>query len=90
MEIPEALNELLDWRFPDALWVSFQRHSRYVYTVWIMDLDYSYNEYLACLSFDNRWTLSPRSVRCYDFETQLKIEGNEDAWRRGRGRDHRR
>jgi hypothetical protein len=57
---PPELSELVLWRFPDALDLDYQRHSDQVYTVHILDLDYSYTRWLASLSLDGRWTLSPR------------------------------
>lgn len=82
MELPQALDELISWRWPDAMWVSGECHSSGCYTVWIMDLDYSYNEWLANLSLDGRWTLSPRDVKCYDFETFKEAKRNGVQWRR--------
>jgi hypothetical protein len=59
LKLPEALDELLDYRWPDALWISAERHSPISYTLWILDLDYSYTVWRACLSLDDRWTVSP-------------------------------
>lgn len=69
MLLPRDLDETISWLAPDALWVSAKRHSDYVYSVWILDVDYSYTEWLASLSFDQRWTLSPRSERLYPAPT---------------------
>ena len=54
------LNRLLDWFKPDALWVEVELHSDQAATVWILDADDTYTEWLASLSLDDRWTLSPR------------------------------
>jgi hypothetical protein len=59
-EIPERLDEIIDYAFPDALMVGATPHSEETYTVYILDLDYTYTRWLASLSVDNRWTLSPR------------------------------
>jgi hypothetical protein len=57
---PQALDELVAWAFPDALWITFEPHSDEAFTVNILDLDYTYTVWLATLSLDERWTLSPR------------------------------
>lgn len=59
LERPPALEELIDWRWPDALWVTSRMHSKLCYTVNVLDLDYSYTVWRAHLSDDGRWTLSP-------------------------------
>lgn len=65
MQLPADLDSLLDEFWPDALWIAGQRISDEVYTLWILDLDYSYTEWLACLSLDGRWTVSPRGPTLY-------------------------
>lgn len=54
------LDELIDWAFPDALWIEIGRHSDEAATVYVYDLDYKYTRWLACISLNDRWTLSPR------------------------------
>ena len=80
--LPEALEQLIDWRWPDSLWTAYEMHSEECYTVWILDLDYSYNEWLATLSLDGRWTVSPRNVQCYDYETDRDLQETGHQWRR--------
>jgi len=68
--VDPRLEELIDWAFPDALWVDYHRHADDCYTVFVLDLDYSYTGYRAHLSLDHRWTLSPsepaRVVEIFD------------------------
>jgi hypothetical protein len=59
-EIPADLDDLIDYRWPDALMVGATAHGESTYTLYILDLDYSYSRHLACLSDDGRWTISPR------------------------------
>lgn len=65
---PAALDEVIDYRFPDALWVEVTMHSEEAGSIWILDLDYTYTRWLASLSLDGRWTLSPREGFKYDAE----------------------
>lgn len=58
--LPPQVDQLIDRLYPDALWVDPQRHDDMTYTIWVLDADYTYTEWLCCLSLDNRWTLSPR------------------------------
>jgi hypothetical protein len=58
--IPQRLDEIIDYAFPNALMVGATCHSDDVYSIYILDLDYSYTRWLASLSLDNRWSLSPR------------------------------
>jgi len=61
------LDELVSWAFPGALWVDYHRHSDDCYTLFILDVDYSYTGWRAHLSLDLRWTLSPAdSARVVD------------------------
>lgn len=59
MKLPPALDELIDYAYPDSLWVAGQQHSDGFYTVWVLDVDSCYNELRASLSLDQRWTLTP-------------------------------
>jgi hypothetical protein len=54
------LEELIQWRWPDALWTEIQPLSNETAIVTILDLNYGYTEWVASLSLDKRWTLSPR------------------------------
>lgn len=67
--IPQHLDESVAYLYPDALWVAYERHSDEAYTLWVLDLDYSYNELRACLSLDGRWTLSPVRGPWHTYET---------------------
>jgi len=60
----QQLLDKIDWRWPDALWVSLERHSDEAFTIWILDADDTYTEWLAAYSLDHRWTLSPRRGFC--------------------------
>lgn len=59
-ETEQQLDDLIVYGWPDALWVECEMHSQEAYTVWILDADYTYGRWLAALSLDGRWTLSPR------------------------------
>lgn len=59
--IPKHLDEIIDYAFPDALMVGHTAHAEDTYSIYILGLDYSYTKWLASLSLDNRWTLSPIS-----------------------------
>ena len=72
LTLPSELDQLIGWRWPDALWVSGQRHSDECYTVWILDADYTYTEARAHLSLDGRWTLSPTGSPWHTAETDGK------------------
>lgn len=86
--IPYDLDQCIARKFPDALWVAAQQHSRRCYSVWILDLDYSYNECVAHLSLDDRWTLSPVRGPWHTLETDGKPRptkrrsGKKRKWRR--------
>jgi hypothetical protein len=54
------LTELIEWNWPDALWIEVLWHSPQAVTIWVLDLDYSYTRWLGALGLDERWTLSPR------------------------------
>lgn len=57
------LVELVEWRYPDALDIDYQPHSETAVTVHVLDLDMSYDRWIASLSLDGRWTLSPVYVK---------------------------
>jgi hypothetical protein len=79
-ELPQALDELIAWRYPDALWIEAESHSPQCYVIWVLDLDYTYSKWLATLSLDGRWTLSPRSETCYDEGTNVQASGTGILW----------
>jgi hypothetical protein len=56
----DSLDELLDWWQPDALWITKEWFSPTTCEVGILHLDYRMTVWLATLSLDQRWTLSPR------------------------------
>jgi hypothetical protein len=87
--LPPELWEILDETFGNVLWVAAERHSEYTYTLWMLDLDYRYNEWLACKSLDDRWTLSPRGGPCYDSVTTPLHNDTGVTWR-GIASKHRR
>jgi hypothetical protein len=80
MDLPPELNRTIDYAFPDSLWVAAEKHSEDAYTVWVLDLDYRYNECRACLSLDDRWTLSPVRGPWHTYETGSRAE--EKLWQR--------
>lgn len=57
----DSLDELVDWFAPDALWITWEWYSDGVCEIGILDLDYRMTIWLATLSLDLRWTLSPRA-----------------------------
>jgi hypothetical protein len=57
----DSLDELLQWFAPDALWITQDWISETVCEVGILSLDYKQTVWLASLSLDLRWTLSPRA-----------------------------
>ena len=57
--LPRKLDELTAWHWPDALWITYERHSDTCYTLNVLDVDYKYTVWRASLSLDHRWTLSP-------------------------------
>jgi hypothetical protein len=59
MLFKHRLDDIIAYRFPDALWVDVHWHSHEAATVFVLDLDYSYTGWRAHLSLDHRWTLSP-------------------------------
>jgi hypothetical protein len=70
--IPAELDMLIDWQWPNALMVGATRHSDSVYSVYILDLDYTYTKWLASLSLDHRWSLSPREGP-WENDSQLEL-----------------
>lgn len=59
MDLPKGLQDLIDYSWPDALWVAGEARGEDFYTIWILNLDSTYTEWNASLSLDERWTLSP-------------------------------
>jgi hypothetical protein len=60
MLVYDSLSELLEWFAPDALWITQEWFSDEVCEIGILNLDYRMTVWLATLSLDGRWTLSPR------------------------------
>jgi hypothetical protein len=56
----DSLDELIEYAFPNALAIEGISHGEDAKTLIILDLNYKYTVWLACLSLDHRWTLSPR------------------------------
>jgi hypothetical protein len=54
------LEEVIGCGWPDHLWSQIEWKSPQAAVVWILDWDYTYTEWMASLSLDGRWTLSPR------------------------------
>jgi hypothetical protein len=63
LAFPDSLDAIIDYAFPDALMVGGTRHSERAFTIYVLDLNYSYTRWLASLSLDGRWTLSPLDPR---------------------------
>jgi hypothetical protein len=54
-----SLQETIDELAPDALWVTVTPVGDGVNEIGILDLDYRMTVWIATLSLDGRWTLSP-------------------------------
>jgi hypothetical protein len=59
MNLPEGILDLVGRIYPTWQKVGYERHSDQAYTLWIMTDDQEWKFWRACLSLDNRWTLSP-------------------------------
>ena len=81
-QLPAALDDLIRYRWPDALWVATERHSGRCIIVWILDLDYSYTEWVAHLSLDDRWTVSPVRGPWHTAETGVSGPKGGKQWRK--------
>ena len=57
---PQKLDDLLEYAFPEAVAIEGIRHGDEAWTLVILDVDLKQTVWLACLSLDHRWTLSPR------------------------------
>lgn len=55
-----TLDETIEELAPDSLWITKDWLSETACEVGILDLDYKMTVWLASLSLDLRWTLSPR------------------------------
>jgi hypothetical protein len=53
------LYSLIEEFFPDLHDLQVDWHSPQAATVWMLDRDWKYTRWLASLSLDQRWTLSP-------------------------------
>lgn len=77
---------MLDFGWPDALWIAAEQHSERCYVIWILDCDYSYNEWIAHLSLDERWTVSPVRGPWHTAETGKQGKEGTQQWRGIKGR----
>jgi hypothetical protein len=79
INLPPGLNEIIEYAWPDALWVAAEIRDDETYTLWVLNLDSTYTEWIATLSLDERWTLSPVRGPWHTNET----DGNErnTQWR---------
>ena len=84
INLPAGLESLIDWGWPDALWVAAEVRDERTYTIWILNIDGTYTEWMASLSFDERWSVSPVRGPWHTAETDGH-EGN-NQWRRIRSR----
>jgi len=84
--LPVELEDLLAWRFPDALWIATEVKSDRCIVTWILDSDYGYNEWIAHLSLDHRWTLSPVRGPWHTPETGHRTRKARRKWRKKRRR----
>jgi hypothetical protein len=57
--LPPGIDELLDYRFPDALDLVYVRHSDEAFTITLMNADYKHFTFRMTLSLDGRWSLVP-------------------------------
>lgn len=60
--LPPALDELISFGFPDALWIEYVPASTEAGTLYVLDLDYSYTVWRCCLGLSGRWTISPTEL----------------------------
>lgn len=59
LNLPAALEDLLEYLEPDFLGYDATLHSNRCYTIILLSLDYKYRAYRAHLSDDNRWSINP-------------------------------
>ena len=59
LSLPAGVDQLIDFRFPDALDLEFVRHSDQCYTITLMDLDYVHYTFRVNEADDGHWTLVP-------------------------------
>ena len=81
-KIPAALDDLIRLKYPDALWVATERHSERCIIVWILNFNYTYTEWVAHLSLDDRWTLSPVRGPWHTAETGVHERKGGTQWRK--------
>lgn len=55
----DSLDELLDWWAPDCWQLDIKWISPTVASIEVLDVDFKFTVWLATLSLDLRWTLSP-------------------------------
>lgn len=53
---------MVEMIYPDYLGMTADRVSEYCYTIIVLDCDFKYKTWMANLSDDDRWTLSPVDV----------------------------
>lgn len=57
--LPDSLYDLVSYAYPSRAWIAFEKHSDYVYTIYVQKPDDVLVCLRACLSLDRRWTLTP-------------------------------
>lgn len=82
MNLPQGLEELVDYAWPDALWVAGEIRDDTTYTIWILNIDETYTEWLASLSLDERWTLSPVRGPWHTGEKRKNERRGRRQWRK--------
>jgi hypothetical protein len=76
LNVPFHLEKAIFDYCPDAIHVDVTQHSSSVYTLLILDVDYSYDRALCCLSLDGRWTVSPRDRDAYNARKHKRDRGD--------------
>lgn len=72
---PLLLDQVVDYRHPDALMVDFERHSDLCYTISVIDSDYSTSIWRANMNVYGGWTLAP-----------VDVSPDNEAWWNGEGK----
>lgn len=80
--LPRQADDLVSYRFPDALDLEAVRHSDECFTVTLMDLDYKHYTFRLNLSFDQRWTLAP--IAGFQYGDPLTLAEGDDGWSRSK------
>lgn len=58
---PQDLLELIEWNHEDVVWIAYDSHSEWCYTVFVLTEDEPLIVWRAVKSLNQRWTLSPLS-----------------------------